>query len=64
MPYGRDADDAFNFISGFFAWVRNDLEDTENERLDDAFRSMIAAHTADGRVTFDSASWIIQARKP
>jgi len=25
---------------------------------------MIAAHTADGRVTFDSASWIIQARKP
>jgi SAM-dependent methyltransferase len=64
MRYGRDADDAFNFISGFFAWVRTDLGDSENKRLDDAFHSMIAAHTADGRVTFDSASWIIHARKP
>ena len=64
MFYGRDADDAFDFISGFFAWVRNGLDDADRQRLDDAFRATIAAHTGDHGVAFQSATWIIRARKP
>jgi SAM-dependent methyltransferase len=64
IRFGRNADDAFHFISGFFAWVRNGLDAADERRLDDALRATMIEHCTDRGVALNSASWIIQARKP
>jgi SAM-dependent methyltransferase len=63
MRFGNDPDDVFDFVSSFFGWIRDGLDDAGRERADDALRATIAAHTGNDGVAFDSATWIVEARK-
>jgi hypothetical protein len=64
MSYGRDPDDAFDFVTGFFGWMRDGLDDTDRDRADDALRATIVEHAGDRGVAFQSATWIIEAHRP
>ena len=63
MYFGPDPDDAFQFISGQFAWMVHDLDaDTRGHALDN-LRASIADHQTDRGVLYDSAAWLIEARR-
>jgi SAM-dependent methyltransferase len=64
MSFGPDADDAFDFVSELTGWMRNGLDDEDRDAALAALRTTIAEHTGDDGVTYQSATWIIQARKP
>jgi SAM-dependent methyltransferase len=64
LGFGRDPDDVFEFVSGFFGWIRDGLDEAGRHRADEALRATIAAHTGGDGVTFASATWIVQAHKP
>ena len=63
MGFGPDADEAFDFISSLTNGMREGLDDDGREAALAALRSTIASHTTRDGVTFQSASWIIQARR-
>jgi SAM-dependent methyltransferase len=64
MWLGHDADDAQRFVLGLLGWMLRDLDDAGTTRAVDALRTSTAAHeTADG-VMYDSAFWIVRARRP
>jgi len=67
-PYhaGADTDAAFAYLSGlgFTRFATQDLDDADRARAFDALRSTIEPHaTADG-VVYDSACWLVSARRP
>ncbi len=62
MNFGRSADDAFDFVSAQMGWMLEGLDDNGRDTAIDALRTTIAEHTGDHGVTFQSATWIIQAR--
>jgi ubiquinone/menaquinone biosynthesis C-methylase UbiE len=64
MYFGRDADDAFRFVSGQLARMVDDLDDGAKARALDDLRATMAAHQTPRGVYFDSAAWLIQARRP
>jgi len=63
MYFGRDVDDACQFISGQFAWMVRDLDaDTRGHALD-SLRASMVDHQTDRGVLYDSAAWLIEARR-
>jgi SAM-dependent methyltransferase len=63
MYFGRDVDDACQFISGQFAWMVRDLDaDTRGHALD-SLRASMANRQTDRGVLYDSAVWLIEARR-
>jgi SAM-dependent methyltransferase len=64
MSFGPDPDDAFDFVSDLTAWMREGLDETDQGAALAALRTTIAEHTGDHGVTYQSATWVIQARKP
>jgi SAM-dependent methyltransferase len=64
MKFGPDPDDAFDFVAELTSWMLNGLDDTDRDTALAALRTTIANHTSDDGVTYQSATWIIQARKP
>ena len=68
VPVAGDDDprryDVFDFVSGFFGWMRDGLDDADRNRADEALRATIVEHTGEHGVTFQSATWIIEAHKP
>jgi SAM-dependent methyltransferase len=64
MSFGPDPDDAFDFVSGLTGWMREGLDEAGRDAALAALRTTIAAHTDDRGVTYQSATWIIQAHKP
>ncbi len=64
MSFGPDPDDAFEFVSGLTGWMLNGLDDAERDAALAALRTTIAEHAGDHGVTYQSATWIVQARKP
>ena len=64
MRFGPDADDAFDFVSELTGWMRDGLDDEDRDAALAALRTTIADHTGDDGVTYQSATWIIQARTP
>jgi len=64
MSFGPDPDDAFDFVSDLTAWMRAGLDETDQGAALAALRTTIAEHTGDHGVTYQSATWVIQARKP
>jgi ubiquinone/menaquinone biosynthesis C-methylase UbiE len=63
MYFGGDVDDACQFISGQFAWMLDDLDsDTKRRALDD-LRASMADHHTDRGVLYDSAAWLVEARR-
>jgi SAM-dependent methyltransferase len=63
MSFGPDADDAFRFVSDLTAWMRGGLDDQSRNAALSALRATITEHTGERGVTFQSATWIIQARR-
>ena len=64
MSFGPDPDDAFDFVSGLTGWMREGLDQADRDAALAALRTTIAAHTGEHGVTYESATWIIQAHKP
>jgi len=64
MSFGPDPDDAFDFVSGLTGWMREGLDKPDRDAALAALRTTITEHTDDHGVTYQSATWIIQARKP
>jgi SAM-dependent methyltransferase len=63
MYFGPDPDDACQFISGLFAWMVRDLDaDTRGHALD-SLRASVTDHQTDRGVLYDSAAWLIEARR-
>jgi len=63
---GSDVEEAYEFVSGLVViqMLLQDLDDATRSRALENLRATMADHqTADG-VSFDSAAWIITARKP
>jgi hypothetical protein len=63
MTLGSDVDAAFEFVSEFTSWMRDGLSDSDRNAALTALRTTIADHTHDDGITYESAAWIIQARK-
>ncbi|MGH3932459.1 MAG: class I SAM-dependent methyltransferase [Pseudonocardiaceae bacterium] len=63
MYFGRDVDDARQFISGQFAWMIKGLDADTQARALDALRVSVADHQTDRGVCYDSAAWLIEARR-
>ena len=64
MSFGPDPDDAFDFVSELTGWMRDGLDQAGQDAALAALRATIAEHTGDHGVTYQSATWIITARKP
>jgi SAM-dependent methyltransferase len=67
-PYfaGADADTAYAYLSalGFTRFATADLDDTDRTHAFDALRATIEAHATEDGVVFDSACWLVSARRP
>jgi SAM-dependent methyltransferase len=63
MWFGTDADDAYAFLRGFFAWLLEGLHGASRARALDALRATVTAHETDEGVVYASAAWIITARR-
>ena len=64
MYWGSTAADAERFVLGVAGWMMQGLDDAGRAKAIGDLRASLAAHeTADG-VLYDSATWIITARRP
>jgi SAM-dependent methyltransferase len=64
MYYGADTDDAFAFVADLQAGLMGDLRPEDRDRVLAALRDDLRAHEGPDGVTYDSACWIVRARKP
>jgi ubiquinone/menaquinone biosynthesis C-methylase UbiE len=63
MYFGTDADDAFRFLTGQFAAQLAGLAEADRPRALAALRATLADHESDAGVYYDSAAWLIEARR-
>jgi SAM-dependent methyltransferase len=63
MYFGPDTDDAFQFISGQFGWMLRDLDADARACALDALRAEMADHQTNQGVLYESAGWLIEARR-
>ncbi len=64
MWFGVDADDAYTLVLGLLGWMLDGLNDHARGRATAALRATIEAHETPDGVLYDSAAWIITARRP
>ena len=64
MSFGPDPDDAFDFVAELTSWMRDGLDHDDRAAALAALRTTIERHTSADGVTYECATWIIQARKP
>ena len=66
MWFGPDPSAAFDFVStqGFTRFRLSELDTAAREAALAALRTTLDAHHNDDGVTYDSAVWIIHARRP
>ena len=58
-----DAEDAHAFVSGLLGWMLEGLDETGRGRALDALHATMAAHETPDGVLFESAAWLIRARR-
>jgi hypothetical protein len=63
MYFGPDTEDAFQFVSGQHAGMVSDLDPTTRARALENLRANLADHYTERGVLYDSAAWLIQARR-
>jgi SAM-dependent methyltransferase len=63
MYFGPDPDDASRFIAGQFEGWLGDLDGENVARALDALRADMAAHRTARGVLYDSAAWLVTARR-
>lgn len=61
--FGKDVDDALDFLRGLFAWLLDELPDDERDAAVDRLRQSLAEHAGPDGVDFGSAAWLVTARK-
>lgn len=64
MYYGSDVEDAFSFIIGSFGWLVREFEPSEQQRAHERLRADIAEHLTEDGVCYESAAWLVTARRP
>jgi hypothetical protein len=63
MYFGRDVGDALRFLTGQFAARIGKLDDHDRTRALADLRTTLAAHEDQDGVRYDSAAWLIEARR-
>lgn len=65
VELGRDADDAYAFARtmGIVKGLTQDLDDSARQEVLEGLHAMLAAHQTGAGVLFDSAAWLITARR-
>ena len=64
MWFGDNPQAAQRFVLGLMGWLLNGLDDATVHRAHHNLHATLAAHATPDGVTFASASWLIQARRP
>lgn len=63
MYFGRDVDDACDFVSALFSWLL-DTHDTDTQaRVLDTLRANLADHQTPEGIHYNSAAWLITAQR-
>jgi SAM-dependent methyltransferase len=63
MYFGPDPDDALRFVSGQHAGMVRDLDPDTKARAFDDLRTSLADHRTERGVHYESAAWLIKARR-
>jgi hypothetical protein len=63
MYFGPDPDDALRFVSGQHAGMVRDLDPDTKARAFDDLRTGLADHRTERGVHYESAAWLIEARR-
>jgi SAM-dependent methyltransferase len=63
MYFGPDAEEASRFVLGVSGWMLEGLDEAGRARALEALLASLVAHDSDRGVTYDSAAWLITARK-
>ena len=63
MLFGRDTEDTFTFVLGLTGWMLDGLDQAGRARALDALRASIEAHQTGDGVLYDSATWLVTARR-
>ena len=61
MYFGRDPQDAYQFVLGLAGWMLQGLDDDGQARALDALRATHDAHHTEHGVTFGSSAWLVTA---
>jgi SAM-dependent methyltransferase len=64
MCFGPDPDSAHDLVLGLLGWMLQGLDDAGRARAVDALRATLEAHHTPHGVLFDSAAWLVTARRP
>lgn len=64
MTFGDDPDDAVDYVTGQQAGLLADLSPAAREDVVAALRDDLAAHHDELGVRYDSATWVVRARRP
>jgi SAM-dependent methyltransferase len=64
MNHGPDLDAAVRFVAGQRAGMLEELDDDRRRDALAALREDLAAHRGEEGIVYDSATWLIRARKP
>jgi hypothetical protein len=63
MYFGPDPDDVFGYFSTQYAGMVRDLDPETRARAHERLRSSLADHCTDQGVLYDSAAWLVHARR-
>jgi SAM-dependent methyltransferase len=63
MYFGRDPQDAYQFVFGLAGWMLQGLDDDGRARALKALRATLEAHHTPEGVAFGSAAWLITASR-
>jgi SAM-dependent methyltransferase len=61
--WGPDAGAAYELVLGLAGWMMQGLDETGRSRALEALRASLVSHVTDSGVQYDSAVWIIGARR-
>jgi hypothetical protein len=64
MVFGADPDDALGYVAGMQSGLLGDLDAAARDEALAALRADLVAHEGPDGVAYDSATWIVRARRP
>jgi SAM-dependent methyltransferase len=63
MWFGADADDGYALVLGLLGWMLEGLDDGRRTQALGALWATVAAHQTTAGVVYDSAAWLVRARR-
>ncbi len=64
LRYGADVDSAHELVRGLMSWLLTDLDDARRQQALDDLRRSLQDHLDGEGVRYDSAAWLVSARRP